>query len=166
MDWNAMGAIGEVLGAIAVVGTLGYLAVQTRHSVRATQANTRQSLLETDQQFILHLMRDPTIETLRFKQDLSDEEKAKLYYFFICFVRMRESNWLQFKNGGLDLVTWESYKASITPVMNVPNGRRWWRNYARKLSMYDDEFMNEIDDILEHSPVNHQSRVLAAFDGE
>ena len=32
MNWEAIGAVGEILGAIAVIGTLIYLAVQVRHS--------------------------------------------------------------------------------------------------------------------------------------
>ena len=32
MNWDAIGAIGEIVGAIAVVATLAYLAIQTRHS--------------------------------------------------------------------------------------------------------------------------------------
>ena len=36
-----LGNIGEFVGAIAVVVTLGYLAVQVRHGREATEANTR-----------------------------------------------------------------------------------------------------------------------------
>ena len=36
MNWDAIGAIGEIIGAIAVVATLGYLAVQIRQN--STQA--------------------------------------------------------------------------------------------------------------------------------
>ena len=32
MDWEAIGAVGEILGAIAVVATLAYLAIQIRHA--------------------------------------------------------------------------------------------------------------------------------------
>jgi hypothetical protein len=32
MNWNAIGAVGEVIGAVAVVVTLGYLAVQIRYA--------------------------------------------------------------------------------------------------------------------------------------
>lgn len=31
MNWDAIGAVGEVLGAVAVIATLAYLAVQVRH---------------------------------------------------------------------------------------------------------------------------------------
>ena len=43
MDWNAVGALGEVLGAVAVVLTLGYLAKQIRQSNRITKADAYRS---------------------------------------------------------------------------------------------------------------------------
>ena len=44
MNWEAIGAIGEILGAVAVVATLGYLAVQIRGSTKATRAGTSLSI--------------------------------------------------------------------------------------------------------------------------
>ncbi len=38
MNWDAIGAIGEIVGAGAVVATLAYLAVQTRRARMATEA--------------------------------------------------------------------------------------------------------------------------------
>lgn len=166
MDWNAIGAMGEILGAIAVVATLGYLAVQTRHSVAATQASTRQAILQSDQQFLVYLMSDPEMEEIRFGQDLSDVEKAKLNYFYICFVRMRENNWLQFQSGGLDRDTWESYRDSIPSVMNNPNGRNWWRNYAKARALYSAGFSREVDEILDQSGILYESASLTVFDDE
>ncbi len=166
MDWNAIGAIGEILGAVAVVATLGYLAVQTRYSVAATQANTRQAMLESDQQFLTLLMVDPTIDVIRWKRDLADDEKVKLGYFLLLFVRMRESNWLQFHSGGLDRETWESYRASIPAVMNNPNGGSWWRNFGTRGGYFSKGFVSEVDILLEQTPVLEQSPMLSAFDGE
>ena len=40
MNWEAIGAVGELLGAIGVIVTLGYLAVQIRQNTRATGAST------------------------------------------------------------------------------------------------------------------------------
>ena len=40
MNWDAIGAIAELIGAIAVVLTLVYLAVQVRHSKESLDANT------------------------------------------------------------------------------------------------------------------------------
>jgi len=41
MNWEAVGAIGETIGAIAVVVTLVFLVVQLRHSTRATEESNR-----------------------------------------------------------------------------------------------------------------------------
>ena len=54
MNWDAIGAISELLGAIGVIASLVYLAAQIRHSqeqmienTRALQAGTSNSLLQT-----------------------------------------------------------------------------------------------------------------------
>ena len=39
MNWDAIGAVGEIIGALAVVVTLAYLAVQIRASTRETEVN-------------------------------------------------------------------------------------------------------------------------------
>ncbi|MGR8949749.1 MAG: hypothetical protein ACU84Q_17035 [Gammaproteobacteria bacterium] len=41
MNWEAAGAFGEILGAIAVVLTLGYVALQVRHAKDATADQNR-----------------------------------------------------------------------------------------------------------------------------
>jgi hypothetical protein len=35
MNWEAIGAVGEIVGAIAVVVTVGYLAFQIRQNTRS-----------------------------------------------------------------------------------------------------------------------------------
>ncbi len=39
MNWDAIGAIGEIVGALAVVVTLAYLALQIRASTKESEAN-------------------------------------------------------------------------------------------------------------------------------
>jgi len=39
MNWDAIGAVGEIVGALAVVVTLAYLALQVRASTRESEAN-------------------------------------------------------------------------------------------------------------------------------
>jgi hypothetical protein len=41
INWDAIGALGEIVGAIAVVATLAYLASQTRLNRQATETNTK-----------------------------------------------------------------------------------------------------------------------------
>ena len=44
MNWEAMGAIGEIVGAVGVIATLGYLAFQVRQNSNVTRSATRQAI--------------------------------------------------------------------------------------------------------------------------
>ena len=43
MNWEAIGAVGEIVGAIAVIGTVGYLVSQIKQSRKATLAEIYQN---------------------------------------------------------------------------------------------------------------------------
>ena len=46
MNWEALGAIGELAGAIGVIATLGYLAIQIRQNTSAVQSAAAQTVHE------------------------------------------------------------------------------------------------------------------------
>ena len=49
MDWNAIGAIGEIIGALAVFLTLVYLALQIRQNTKSMDESKRLALAQTYQ---------------------------------------------------------------------------------------------------------------------
>lgn len=51
MNWSALGAIGEIAGALAVVVTLFYLARQIKHANAVSSANVYQERANTRMQF-------------------------------------------------------------------------------------------------------------------
>ena len=102
MNWDAIGAIGEVLGAAVVVLTLGYLAVQVRHAKTATADQSRIYRATAVRDMILETCRDETLRMLQTRSwgmeeyyeamagemGLTIEEATKLdwgnaYYFWI-----------------------------------------------------------------------------------
>jgi hypothetical protein len=48
MNWEAIGAVGEIVGAIAVIATLAYLAIQVRQNTNSVQGAAE---LEASKQF-------------------------------------------------------------------------------------------------------------------
>ena len=52
MDWEAIGAIGEVVGAISVLITVLYLAIQIKESAKAQQTVSTNSMIEGYNSFI------------------------------------------------------------------------------------------------------------------
>lgn len=54
MNWDAIGAIGQMLGSLAVFITLGYLAVQVRYAGRELQRSTRQARYEANRELMMN----------------------------------------------------------------------------------------------------------------
>ena len=46
MNWEAIGAVGEIVGAAAVVLTLFYLAIQVRHNTRQEEVQSFQTAIQ------------------------------------------------------------------------------------------------------------------------
>ena len=51
MNWDAVGAIAEGMGALGVVATLAYLAVQIRHATAASRTSAFHEMAEASANF-------------------------------------------------------------------------------------------------------------------
>jgi hypothetical protein len=58
MNWEALGAIGEIVGAVAVVVTIAYLAVQIRQNTRAVKSSVFSELQSEVRQQAFSLAND------------------------------------------------------------------------------------------------------------
>ena len=56
MNWEAIGAIGEMVSAIGVIATLGYLAVQIKQNTRAIRGATLNARENEYSQFVQGLL--------------------------------------------------------------------------------------------------------------
>jgi hypothetical protein len=163
MNWTKASAVAEILSSVAILITLVYLVVEIQQNSEATQADTRQAILDSDQQFLAFYVDSPELSDFQYKGDLSDEERIRLSYLLITFVRMRESNWLQYENETLDDVTWQAYRLSLIAVLSTPQTRAWWQNFGVE-RIFDSEFISLVDELLANQPLYDRSPHLAAFD--
>jgi hypothetical protein len=70
MDWEAIGAVGEVLGSLAVFITLGYLAVQIRHARSEARRALSQGRSEAHRD-LLAQARDEAVLTATLKGEVA-----------------------------------------------------------------------------------------------
>ena len=92
-------AIAEILGAIAVLTTLAYLAVQTRYlavqteqNTAAIQAGVRQEMLATELDIPGREIEYPSLALVgRDGQPEADEERVQLNAYLLSLLRVRES---------------------------------------------------------------------------
>ena len=70
MNWDAIGAIGQMLGSLAVFVTLAYLSIQTRQTERTLRRSINQNRAEGASQLFMHMFNNE-----RFSNALSTMDK-------------------------------------------------------------------------------------------
>ena len=83
MNWEAISAIGQIVGAIGVVVSLIYVATEVRNSARATQLASRRSISEIFTLLSRQLAEHPDLRELYYRglHDFESLEGADLVGF-------------------------------------------------------------------------------------
>ena len=114
--WEAIGAIGEIVGAIAVVITLLYLASQTRQNTKATHAQATASIASEMEQNLLAMANDGFLADAYQKalknEHLTEQESIRLGFWWASYVRAAHSHLIQ---DGLGALT----ENNETAVLNI-----------------------------------------------
>jgi hypothetical protein len=159
MKLEKLSAAAELISSVAIVVTLGYLAIQTRQNTVAIQATIRQAMLTDDREMLFQQIDHPSLVAARAGDaGLSDDELVQLASYLIASVRVRENQWLQFQNGVIDEQTWLTYRAALRAVFDTEFVRAWWRNRSSR-GEFDEGFVAMLDDLLAQSPVRSSASV-------
>ena len=139
MTIQDLGSIGELVGAIATVGTLLYLAIQIRANTKAARGSTLQSTVQFSANWVESLYRDPELALVfdrgRENSDsLSEAEHARFFYIMIGLVRMAQNVHYQFDQGLMSKDIWDGYCESILRLLEQPGSRQWWEENAARFS--------------------------------
>ena len=152
MKLEKLSAAAELVSSVAIVVTLGYLAVQTRQNTAAIQATVRQAMLADDLEIIRQQLDYPGTTTARFGGPvLTDEELIRLNSTLLALVRVRENQWLQHQNGVIDEQTWLTYRTALTAVFSTEFTRSWFRNRAER-GEFDQEFVEMVNELFASNP--------------
>ena len=150
MNWEAAGAIGEIIGALAVFLTLIYLALQIRQNTKAVRASAvdasiskvtsvRQSMYENAEVAGIYMkgLADP---------DDLDEESRTRFRLLMHNILLSVSNiYSQTRFADLSTSTWESQLVLLTRVITSPGGRWFWKEYQME---FEETFREQVDTIL------------------
>jgi len=126
MNWEAIGALGEIVGAAAVVMTLLYLASQIKHAKEATQAAGFQAASALDQEFLLVLGQDPTTArvwaTYMFgdMESLSEDERQQAFFLAGSMFRRLENIHQQKRLGTITDEAWDGRQGMYTAIARSP----------------------------------------------
>ena len=152
MNWNAIGAVGEILGAIAVFVSLIYLALQTRNNTRALRSSAFHQVRESFSEVSLAMAADPDLAVLvdraiRNDQGLTENEIIRYNYFLTTFVRRGESAYFQSSEGTLQMEAWKGIKVTIVSALGNDYGVAWLTRYSGRFTKdYIDEISEAVNE--------------------
>ena len=157
MKLEKLSAMAELISAVAIVVTLGYLAIQTRQNTAAVQATTRQAMLAEDRE-LLGLRLEFGVQELMIREagSLSDDEMIRLSTWLVIFLRNRENQWLQRQNGVIDEATWATYSYAIAPILSYEITRPWWDERVSR-GEFDPGFVSYVNGRLAERQIERPS---------
>lgn len=130
MNWEAIGAIGETVGAIAVVATIIYLARQVRDNSRQVKINTTQSYASLVQDGFAPIYNSQ--ETIKIwhqgqtNPDSLDEVELKTYFLFMDRLMNNVIPLLNHRREGVISETeYLHYKAAYLDIVGTVGGALW-----------------------------------------
>ncbi len=157
-----MGAIGELVGALGVVASLAYLAVQIRQNThhidfntRAIRANTFQNFSDTFGGFEDLLLENRElghiwVSGLNGDGILDPGERILFNNLAHKFFRMYEVLFLQYQAGLVEGTLFESAHRFPDELLTRPGLRNYW---AQRQSRYSAAFIDYIAGQLERLPL-------------
>ena len=162
MNWDAIGAVAELLGAIGVIASLVYLAGQIRDSREQMSQNTRAVRAGAYQQFQEHLQTTmvgvlsvPSLDGVVFRgmadpETLSEEEAARFAWWLIGVFMIYENAHYQYRMGLLDEDRWRMHRSNLQALLGRQGVRLWWA--TRSDLIESPEFAVLVSEMLGNKP--------------
>lgn len=147
MNWDAIGAVGETLGAVAVLVTLIFLIVQLRQNTKAIEAESARANFEQGTTWMYKIIQDPKLAEL-YREGLADSlDNQDDRVRFHLLMQALFNQWAMAFIYRSERIVGVS-EADVSRVLSTPGGQRYWKR-ARELDLHAPEFKAYVERILE-----------------
>ena len=131
MNWEAVGAISQIVGTVLVGITLIYLAIQLRQNTSALKSSTFLAIStlmgSTMEIFATHSDLPPLLIKAQAGLDkLSPDERARFGFLMMMAYRRVETVVVQRHLGFIDRDLTEGFERSALSVLHSKGVRQWW----------------------------------------
>ena len=149
MNWDAIGAFSESVGAAAVVITLIYLAIQIRNQTKESRLAATRDLSRDYLDAVDSITKDTEIFSLYMRalsdyEDLPHEERIRISMIFFRVFRVAEVRLLHYSSQGVEAAHFETGQLPLKDLMKFPGLRGWWENNK---DAFSEEFQSHVDEI-------------------
>jgi hypothetical protein len=147
MNWEAISAIGQIVGAAGVIISVIYLAQQVRSNARQTRLASMRSMSEAFNQWLQSLAENAEFGDLYYRgmRDFASIQGADLPRFSALMdhlFRIYEDMYYQKLEGHLDLRVWRGFEAPMRDIIAYPGAKAWWQSRSHWFSSEFQEFID------------------------
>lgn len=111
LNWDAISAIAEALGVIAVIVTVFYVGIQIRHNSQAVQGATEQALMTQEMALYALLAEHASIYRLGSEnlEQLNEDDYVVFEQLVSATMSQLYSAFVQFERGLIPKSVWDAY---------------------------------------------------------
>jgi hypothetical protein len=155
MNWDAIGAIAETLGAVGVIASLVYLARQMGQNTRAVRSSACQQVDESLHTTMMTALQIPGLDqvvragTADF-QELNEEDAFRFSYWAMGVMKRFDTAYYQYRVGMLDEDRWQVPRHDLKAFLSGPGLVQWLRGTPP--GMLSPEFVTLVAEILAEEP--------------
>jgi hypothetical protein len=147
MTIQEMGAVGEMIGGIAVIFTLIYLTLQIRQNTRAVRLNTGHAVTEEFRSMFELVAGNGELAELITKAadtdaSINGADKVRYWCYTSNFIYAFENAYFQWVQEALDSNKWAGMKRMVTDYAHLPGFEEYWRN---RKHWYSENFQHFMD---------------------
>jgi len=151
MSWEAISTIAEVIGAIAVVVSLVYLAIQLRTNTRAVRANAAWDSEISYAEKNYDIAHAPSVALLAARlssassiEDFDETESAQLYFAVRGALQVAQAQWWLWRSGSLPDELWAIRRRWAKNFIDAPAVNAIWRAELEQ-HIFSEEFAEHIE---------------------
>lgn len=138
VNWEAIGAVGELVGALAVVLTLAYLARQMKQNTVGMRVAAKQEMTRQFSDYTDLLLLNPDLWDINRRgfrgEELSPEEIRKFEQLLSKVAWYFASMYFQYQEHALSDDEWKQSKTLIARYCANPGFREYWRENSDSFS--------------------------------
>jgi len=153
VNWEATGAVGEVLGAVGVIITLAYLAMQIRQNTRSQRTEAYGRALDRVTTLQGRLAERAELAEILLlgvpdSRALSATQRVQFIWIFYEMFSGFEFMFHEARNDALPDEVWQRWADTIRWWMTFPGVRQWWAAHPAPFTAEFTRFVNEQLDIV------------------
>jgi hypothetical protein len=165
MNLNDLANLGQIIGAVAVVVSLIYVALQIRQNTNAVRSAAAQVVNEHFASWYHLLAADAelsqvVVNGLRDYTSLSETEKARFVATFMAYLSYSHNAFLKWREGALSPALWEGWELLLMNLFAAPGGRAFWKERAY---LFGEEFRRHVEDDLMKRTPHPDAKPMGAF---